>query len=64
MYWKSIVSDDYFPVQGCYFPVQGPRHSALYIFNYGSTAPNAFVAAWISLSTSRSEELASVTVVL
>ena len=37
---------------------------ALYIFNFGSTAPNAFVAAWISLSTSSSGKLASVTVVL
>ena len=38
--------------------------SALYILNFGSRAPNAFVAAWISLSTSRSEKLVSVTVVL
>ena len=36
----------------------------LHIFNFGSTAPNAFVPAWISLSTSSSEELVSVTVVL
>ena len=38
--------------------------SALHILNFGSRAPNAFVAAWIPLSTSRSEKLVSVTVVL
>ena len=38
--------------------------SALHILNFGSREPNAFVAAWIPLSTSRSEKLVSVTVVL
>ena len=38
--------------------------SAFHILNFGSREPNAFVAAWIPLSTSRSEKLVSVTVVL